>query len=67
MGDTANGTWSSRDLGRHVREEQDAKYREGQWALIENTARFAFSAAEHGENVEWTLSELRKVFDGRNE
>lgn len=68
MGDTANGSWGSRELGAHIRQEQIAKERaerrEEDWQLACVAAEFAFKSAEKGNNLEMTLSNLAKVFNG---
>jgi hypothetical protein len=69
MGDTANGSWGSRELGAHIRSEQIAKERaerrEQDWILACVAAEFAFKSAERGNNLEMTLSELAKVWEGK--
>jgi hypothetical protein len=64
MGDTANGSWGSRELGAHIRQTEREKRREEDWQLACVAAEFAFKSAEKGNNLEMTLSNLVKVFNG---
>jgi hypothetical protein len=67
MGDTANGSWTSRELGAHIEQERKAKQREDDWILACTAAEFAFKMAEKGHNLEFTLIELAKVFYGKEQ
>jgi hypothetical protein len=66
MGDTANGSWGSRELGAHIRQTERAERKNQDWILACTAAEFAFKMAEKGHNLEWTLIELAKVFEGQN-
>src|ERR1700733_7263125 len=53
MADTANRTWTSRDLDAHIRQEQAAKERAKDWLLACTSAEFAFRLAEQGHNLDY--------------
>lgn len=67
MGDTANGSWGSRELGAHIRDTERAKRRADDWTLACVAAEFAFKSAEKGNNLEMTLHLLAKVFNGETQ
>lgn len=63
MGDTARGSWGSRELGRHIEQEKREEQRKKDWLLASVAAEFGYKAHEKGWNIQKTIEELAIVFE----
>jgi hypothetical protein len=63
MGDTANGSWTSREFAAHIRETEREQRKREDWTLACVAAEFAVKLHEKGMNLEYILGAMSEIFD----